>query len=197
MISRETSEVFMPAVPIVIPSEIAIVFSSIGVPPASRMPVLDLRGERAQVEVARHRLDPRRGDRDERARERLVVVADALEVGARRGALGPSVSWRLRCLTSNSVATLIAPQHYRRRPPRASRASCSARRRSQRARRGEVGAHGVGVELAPGEVEVRALDQRALVGASAPATSRARRRRAAAASCRTAARGRGTRRSTR
>ena len=38
--SRETSEVFIPAVPIVIPSEIAIVFSSIGVPPASRMPSL-------------------------------------------------------------------------------------------------------------------------------------------------------------
>ena len=30
----------MPAVPIVIPSEIAIVLSSIGVPPASRMPSL-------------------------------------------------------------------------------------------------------------------------------------------------------------
>ena len=40
MISRETSEVFIPAVPIVIPSEIAIVLSSIGVPPASRMPSL-------------------------------------------------------------------------------------------------------------------------------------------------------------
>ena len=38
--SRETSEVFMPVVPIVIPSEIAIVLSSIGVPPAARMPSL-------------------------------------------------------------------------------------------------------------------------------------------------------------
>ena len=38
--SRETSDARMPAVPIVIPSEIAIVFSSIGVPPAARMPSL-------------------------------------------------------------------------------------------------------------------------------------------------------------
>ena len=36
--SRETSEVFMPSVPIVMPSEIAMVLSSIGVPPAARMP---------------------------------------------------------------------------------------------------------------------------------------------------------------
>ena len=38
--SRETSEVCMPQVPIVMPSEIAIVLSSIGVPPAARMPSL-------------------------------------------------------------------------------------------------------------------------------------------------------------
>ena len=38
--SRETSDARIPAVPIVIPSEIAIVFSSIGVPPAARMPSL-------------------------------------------------------------------------------------------------------------------------------------------------------------
>jgi hypothetical protein len=36
--SRDTSEARIPAVPIVIPSEIAIVFSSIGVPPAERIP---------------------------------------------------------------------------------------------------------------------------------------------------------------
>ena len=36
--SRLTSEVFMPSVPIVIPSEIAIVLYSSGVPPAARMP---------------------------------------------------------------------------------------------------------------------------------------------------------------
>ena len=38
--SRETSDARMPAVPIVMPSEIAIVLSSIGVPPAARMPSL-------------------------------------------------------------------------------------------------------------------------------------------------------------
>ncbi len=36
--SRDTSDARIPAVPIVIPSEIAIVFSSIGVPPAARTP---------------------------------------------------------------------------------------------------------------------------------------------------------------
>ena len=42
MTSRDTSEVFMPSVPIVMPSEIAIVLSSIGVAPAARMPSLTL-----------------------------------------------------------------------------------------------------------------------------------------------------------
>ena len=36
--SRDTSDVFMPSVPIVMPSLIAMVLNSIGVPPASRMP---------------------------------------------------------------------------------------------------------------------------------------------------------------
>ncbi len=36
--SRETSDARIPAVPIVMPSEIAIVLSSIGVPPAARIP---------------------------------------------------------------------------------------------------------------------------------------------------------------
>ena len=36
--SRETSEARMPAVPIVTPSETAIVLNSSGVPPACRMP---------------------------------------------------------------------------------------------------------------------------------------------------------------
>ena len=40
MTSRETSEAVIPLVPIVMPSEIAIVLSSIGVPPAARMPSL-------------------------------------------------------------------------------------------------------------------------------------------------------------
>ncbi len=40
--SRLGSEARMPGVPIVIPSEIAIVLSSIGVPPAARIPSLTL-----------------------------------------------------------------------------------------------------------------------------------------------------------
>ncbi len=38
MTSRLMSEAFMPSVPIVTPSETAIVLNSIGVPPAARMP---------------------------------------------------------------------------------------------------------------------------------------------------------------
>ena len=38
MISRLTSEVFIPSVPVVIPSLIAIVLTSSGVPPAARTP---------------------------------------------------------------------------------------------------------------------------------------------------------------
>jgi hypothetical protein len=40
MTSRDTSEVRMPGVPIVMPSEIAIVLTSMGVPPAARTPSL-------------------------------------------------------------------------------------------------------------------------------------------------------------
>ena len=40
--SRLTSEVFIPSVPIVMPSEIAMVLNSIGLAPAARMP--DFRG---------------------------------------------------------------------------------------------------------------------------------------------------------
>ena len=38
MTSRDTSEVFMPSVPIVMPSLIATVLNSMGVPPASHTP---------------------------------------------------------------------------------------------------------------------------------------------------------------
>ena len=38
MTSRDTRDVFMPSVPMVMPSLIAIVLNSIGVPPASRTP---------------------------------------------------------------------------------------------------------------------------------------------------------------
>ena len=44
--SRLTSEVFMPSVPIVIPSEIATVLNSIGVAPAARTPSLTFSARR-------------------------------------------------------------------------------------------------------------------------------------------------------
>ena len=40
MTSRETSDVFMPSVPIVMPSLMAMVLNSWGVAPASRMPCM-------------------------------------------------------------------------------------------------------------------------------------------------------------
>ena len=74
----------MPVVPIETPSETEIVLNSIGVPPAARMPSLTCFGEHALVQVARHRLDPGRGDADERLRQVLVGEADRLEHRARR-----------------------------------------------------------------------------------------------------------------
>ena len=69
----------MPSVPIVMPSEMAIVLNSIGVPPAARTPSFTVVGERAQVQVARHRLGPRVGDADERLLEVGVGEAGGLE----------------------------------------------------------------------------------------------------------------------
>ncbi len=49
---------------------------------------LDVLGELALVQVARHRLDPRRGDADERLRKVLVAEAGALQHRAGRSAVG-------------------------------------------------------------------------------------------------------------
>ena len=51
--------------------------------------LLDLRREHPVVEVARHRLDPRVRDADDRLREILGGVADPVQVRARRGPLRP------------------------------------------------------------------------------------------------------------
>ena len=77
----------MPAVPIETPSETEIVLNSIGVPPACADALLHVPREHALVEVARHRLDPRRRDADERLREVVVGEADALQHRARRRAV--------------------------------------------------------------------------------------------------------------
>ena len=66
MTSRLTSEAFMPSVPMVTPSLMAMVLNSIGVPPAARIPSLTCRPV-AQIEIARHGLDPGVGDADDAA----------------------------------------------------------------------------------------------------------------------------------
>ena len=81
--SRLTSEAFMPSVPMVSPSEMAMVLNSMGVPPAARMPSFTLADEAAQVEVAGHGFDPGIGDADERLGEIGVGEADGFEHGAR------------------------------------------------------------------------------------------------------------------
>ena len=56
----------MPAVPIVMPSEMEIVLNSIGVPPGLAHAAFDVLGEVAQVVVARTDFDPGVGDADQR-----------------------------------------------------------------------------------------------------------------------------------
>src|SRR4051794_40344047 len=100
--SRETRLVFMPLVPIVIPSEIAIVFSSIGVPPASRMPSLTFcasarRGKLHGI-VSIHVLAPPTIGLASASASKPMPWRYA-RAAAR---CGPSVSARERCLGSNS-----------------------------------------------------------------------------------------------
>jgi len=87
--------------------------------------VLDELGERAQVEVARHRLGPRVRDADDRLGEGLVVVADALEVGAcgrAVTALGERAGSMLEVLTGRHAGRCYAPvlcaRRVRSRRPR-------------------------------------------------------------------------------
>ena len=87
--SRLTSEAFMPSVPMVTPSEIAMVLNSIGVPPAARMPSFTLADKPPQVKVARHGLDPGVGDADERLCQIVVGKADGFEHGAGRSPVAP------------------------------------------------------------------------------------------------------------
>ena len=86
--SRETSDARIPDVPIETPSETAIVLNSIGVAARLADPALDVPREVALVEVARHRLDPRRADADDRLREVVVGEAGGLQHRARARAVG-------------------------------------------------------------------------------------------------------------
>ena len=67
---------------------------------------LDVDGERALVEIARHRLDPRRANADERLREVVVVEAGALEHRPGAGpvrAVGEGAAAPLRGVAGASV----------------------------------------------------------------------------------------------
>ena len=96
MTSRLTSEVRMPSQPIVMPSEIETVLNSSGVPPASRMPVLHVHGQLAQVIVAGTDLDPGVGDADERLPQILSVRPVARSIARAGARLAPSVNAALR-----------------------------------------------------------------------------------------------------
>ena len=87
IISRETSEVFIPSVPMVMPSEMATVFISIGIAAGGLDAFLDGMRQRAQAEVAGHGLDPGIGDQDHRLLEVLIGQPDALEHRPGAGAL--------------------------------------------------------------------------------------------------------------
>ena len=65
--------------------------------------LLDVHGELALVQVARHRLDPRRRDADERLREILVGEADALQHRARRRAVDAVGEERRCCRFAGSL----------------------------------------------------------------------------------------------
>ena len=82
--SRLMSEVFMPWLPIVMPSEIDTVLNSIGVPPGLADAFLHVLGQRAQVVVAGSDFDPGVGDADDRLLQVGIGEADCLQHGARR-----------------------------------------------------------------------------------------------------------------
>ncbi len=94
--SRLTSEAFMPAVPIVMPSEIDTVLNSSGVPPASRMPALTpaarSRRWRLQGPISIHVLATPMSGRARSPSEKPAALSMAL-AGAR---WGPCVRAALR-----------------------------------------------------------------------------------------------------
>ena len=108
--------------------------------------LLDLLGEAAEVEVARHHLGPGVGDADDRALQRIVVEADALQVRAGRG---PVRALELDPAAAAEVS-LTALRASLARVPRVAALPL--------AQAPEVAAHARGIELAPDEVHVRAPD---------------------------------------
>ena len=129
--SREMSEVFMPSVPIVTPSEMATVLHLHRRAAGGLDALLDRVGQGAQTEVAGHRLDPGVGDQDHRLLEILVGQADALEHRPGAGALDPVEDVpahvpHVECPVAATVAAVCArharsPPHCPREPSGRSR----------------------------------------------------------------------------
>ena len=103
MTSRLTSDAFMPSVPMVSPSEMAMVLNSMGVPPAARMPSFTLAERRRRWKL--------------QGMVSIQVLATAMSGFARSSSVKPmdlymaragarsrpSVILRLRCLRSMGV----------------------------------------------------------------------------------------------
>ena len=85
--SREISEARIPGVPCDWLSETAIVLKPSGDAARGGHALADAVGELAQVQVARHRSRPRRGDADDRPAEPRRVDPHRAEMRPRRGAL--------------------------------------------------------------------------------------------------------------
>jgi len=84
MSSRLTSEARMPSVPMVSPSEIAMVLNSMGRAARGANAFLHFGGETPEVKVAGHGFDPGIGDADERFAQIVVGETDGFEHGTRR-----------------------------------------------------------------------------------------------------------------
>ncbi len=125
MSSRLTSDMRMPGVPIVMPSEIETVLNSIGVPPAVADALAYVHGQVAQVVVAGADFNPGVGDADEGPAEVLVGEADRFQHGSRGRPAGPldetvAALFRLRSFVAHARRPLLTcslTPARRRRPP--------------------------------------------------------------------------------
>ena len=85
--SRETSEYFMPSVPIEMPSLTVMVPKICGIAPAARTAASARRGEHVEAGVAGRDRAVAVGDADDRLVEVVIAEADGAEHGAVRRAL--------------------------------------------------------------------------------------------------------------
>src|SRR5215210_1980600 len=106
--SRETSDVFIPDVPIVIPSEIAIVLNSIGVPPAARIPSFTLAARARSPKL--HGIVSVQVDATPLIGFAIASASKPIPWRYERAAAraGPSVSWRDWCLGSSLWPSMTA-----------------------------------------------------------------------------------------